>query len=103
MRDSLSTQLDSFEQQRLADLTDPNLDTQLRHHSDLRRQEQVEYRQGLDMQMLERQIRRNRERSYRSSHPEHEASVQAFNPILNPLQIERKNPNVMRMLQQELL
>lgn len=101
VRDSLSTHLDSFEQHRLPDMGD-SVSADLRLHSDLRRQEQVEYKQGLDMQIIEKNMRRERERNYRSMSIEHEPAPQAFNPILNPLPIERKNPNVMRMLQSEL-
>ena len=60
VKDSLSTHLDEFEHHRIPDLSDPNTDTQLRYHSDLRRQEQIEYKQGLDMQMIEKQIRKER-------------------------------------------
>jgi hypothetical protein len=49
--------------------------------------------------MIEKQIRKQRERINRSmTISPQPTSAYAYNPIINPLPIERKNPNVMRML-----
>lgn len=78
-----------------------NNDTQMRYRSSIRKDEQNDYKQGLDIQLLEKEIKKRRERSERFKSVEaNDTSLNSYNPIINPLPIERKNPNVMRLLQQ---
>jgi DUF4097 and DUF4098 domain-containing protein YvlB len=76
-------------------------DTQMRYRSSIRKEEQNDYRQGLEIQLMEKDIRRRREKAERFRSVEQpDAKLDSYNPIVNPLPIERKNPNIMRLLLQ---